>query len=109
MVILGVISVEVVKITKQITIKLNEERFRPLVEKLNEFAGTGLAASDSELVGRCLFYCYFSIFSKTSDAGTKSGFEKLQEVAGIDSSEMILRFLQDYSKFKKGGLPALER
>ncbi|MBN1544323.1 hypothetical protein JW898_02570 [Candidatus Woesearchaeota archaeon] len=79
------------------------------MNKMNEFSGTGLAASDSELVGRCLFYCYFSIFYKTHDNNTKSGFHVLQKYSGLDSSDMILSFLRAYSLFKKGGLKAFEK
>ncbi len=96
-------------VTKQITIKLNEEKFRPLIDKLNEFSGTGLATSDSELVGRCIFYTYFSIFSKVHNQNTKSGFEVLQDCSGQDSSELIMTFLQEYSSFRKKGLSGSNR
>jgi len=79
------------------------------MDKLNEFAGTGLSTSDSDLVGKCLFYSYFSIFCKVHDRNTKSGFEVLGESSNLESSEMILNFLQAYSLFKKQGLKAFEK
>jgi hypothetical protein len=89
--------------TKQITIKLNEERFRPLLNKLRMFGGDGITESDSDLVGKCLFLCYELIYNKRGR--DKTSFDVLAENAGQDKPQLILGFLSDYYRFKKKGLP----
>ena len=90
--------------TKQITIKLNESRFRPLMDKLRAFGGEGLVDSDSDLVGKALFYCYHSIYYKNPELGDKTSYDVISEKSGAGKSELLLKFLNMYHQFKKKGL-----
>lgn len=92
--------------TKQITIKLNESRFRPILEKLRAFCGEGMAESDSDLVGKSLFYCYYASYCKNPDLGGKSTFDVISKKSGSTKPELLLNFLNKYQLFKKKGLKA---
>jgi len=91
--------------TKQITIKLNHKQFRPLLDKLQEFAGLGLTESDSDTVGKSLFLCYQSLIQRNPNRDNKTHFEILIENVGIDRAQAMIYFLNNYSEFKKKGLP----
>ena len=88
----------------QITIKLNSELFRKLLEDLRKFAGQGVAESDSDLVGKALFACYYFITQKQEKFDGKTDFEMLSELKNQDISEGLVKFLNDYYTFKKKGL-----
>jgi len=92
-------------LTKQITIKLNHKHFRPLLDKLQEFAGSGLTESDSDSVGKSLFFCYQSLVQRQPHRGNKTHFEILIDSLGIDRAQAMIFFLNHYSEFKKKGLP----
>jgi hypothetical protein len=92
------------KITDQITVKLNAKKFRPLLEKLESFAGKGITECNSDLVGKALFFCYYSIYDKKPDCNDKTTFQIISEMTGMEKPEMLLNFLQAYSEFKKQGL-----
>jgi len=88
--------------TKQITIKLNHDLFRPVLDKLTKFAGEGVTASDSDLVAKCIFFCDYIIFDKLKSGKTR--LDLITESRDIELSEGILNFLGEYQKFKKQGL-----
>ena len=94
--------------TEQITIKLNKELFRPLIDELSDFGGRGITESDSDLVGKSLFFAYFFISSKQGSAG-KTSLETVLEAKKIEKAEAILQFLNDYYVFKKKGLVAYKK
>ncbi len=88
--------------TKQIIIKLNEKRFKPVFDKLLE-AGHGVSKSYSEIAGKTIFYCYLAKYEKLPELGNKTKMEFLLEHMGISSDEDFLNFLQEYVKFTKNG------
>jgi hypothetical protein len=92
-------------VTKQITIKLNYNQFRPLLDELTKFAGKGITDSDSDNAGKALFYSYRSIMKKHPDLG-KSTFDVITETRKMTKPEALLEFLNDYQRFKKSGLAA---
>lgn len=92
------------KITDQITIKLNAKRFKPLIEKLENFAGKGITECNSDLVGKALFFCYYSLHDKKPACNDKTAFQIISEISGMGKPELLLDFLQAYSTFKKNGL-----
>ena len=96
-------------LTKQITIKLNYNQFRPLLEELKTFAGTGITESDSDMVGKSLFFCHQATIQRLPHRGNKTHFEILTENIGISKSEAILYFLNNYAEFKKKGLKGLKK
>ncbi|MFC1800978.1 hypothetical protein ACFLZB_00750 [Nanoarchaeota archaeon] len=88
--------------TKQITIKLNYELFRPLIDSLRHFSGQGVVSSDSDLVGKALFFAHFIIRHPTKKGKTR--FEILAEDASVEKPESIVNFLNEFYLFKKNGL-----
>jgi hypothetical protein len=96
-------------LTKQITIKLNHKQFRPLLDKIQEFAGIGLTESDSDTVGKSLFFCYQSLIQKQPHRDNKTHFELLLDTVGIDRAQAMLFFLNNYSEFKKKGLNGIKK
>jgi hypothetical protein len=94
--------------TEQITIKLNKELFRPLIDELRDFGGHGITESDSDLVGKTLFFTYFFI-SRNQEPSGKTALESVLEFRKVEKAEAILRFLNDYYLFKKKGLAAYKK
>ncbi len=90
--------------TEQITIKLNYKLFRPLMDKLVMFGGNGITESDSDLVGKALFFTHFFVHHRFPERGNKTDYEMLSEMVGKEKSEMLLTFLGEYHKFKKEGI-----
>lgn len=94
--------------TKQITIKLNYKQFRPVLDSLVSFSGEGMYESDSDIVGKSLFYCYRATNIKHKDVG-KTTYEVMTERRGMSKSEALLEFLEEYYRFKKEGLPNIQK
>jgi hypothetical protein len=90
-------------LTKQITLKLNYNQFRPLLDELAKFAGKGMSDSDSDLAAKALFYAYRSFTKKHPELG-KTTFDITTEARNISRSEALLEFLNDYHRFKKEGI-----
>ena len=57
--------------TKQIVIKLNEKKFKPLLQKLKS-NGYGAVGSYSELVGKIIFFDYLLWNKKCRELKNKS-------------------------------------
>ncbi|MBW2964208.1 hypothetical protein KY363_02000 [Candidatus Woesearchaeota archaeon] len=95
--------------TKQITIKLNEEQFQPLLDTLQKFAGDALGETNSDFVAKTLFFCYYFITKKHPEFQNKTDYELLAEMKHIDKAEVMLEFLNEYSRFKKEGLDIYKR
>ena len=87
--------------TKQITIKLNHDVFRPVLDKLQFFGGSGITTSDSDLAAKCIYLAYHLIYLKTKNGKTR--LEVLFDALGEEQSESVLRFLNEYYRFKKRG------
>ena len=87
--------------TDQITVKLNEKMFRPLMEDIDKFTGPGMVKSDSDLVAKCIFFTHEFMHAKNPEFGDKTLWEICQEKAGRDKADMILGFLKNYSEFNK--------
>jgi len=87
--------------TDQITVKLNEKLFRPLIEDIDKFTGPGMVKSDSDLVAKCIFFTHQFMYKKQDSLGGKTLWEVLQEQSGREKPEMILTFLKNYSEFSR--------
>ncbi len=85
------------KMTKQITIKLNEERFRPLLDDLINV--TGLEKSYSEAAAKSIWMMHKMTFEKVPEWGNKTRLQLLMEKRGISFDEAVLRMLKDYKEF----------
>ena len=86
--------------TNQITIKLNEKRFKPLLDKLIE-CGCDTSKNYSECVGKCLFFLNQFMLEKQKELNDKTRFEFLLEKSDISKDEFIIKLLADYNKFIK--------
>ena len=88
--------------THQIVIKLNEERFKPLLDKLKT-NGHGAVHSYSELVGKIIFFDYLLWTKKCEELGDKTKMEFLLEKLEVTNDELTIDFLQKYIEFTKSG------
>ena len=86
--------------TKQITIKLNEKSFKPVLDRMMK-ATRGVARSNSELVGMCVFYVHEVNFRKAEQLGNKTRAEFLLEKFGYTGEDGLLEWLKDFKTFMK--------
>jgi hypothetical protein len=91
-------------VTEQITIKLNKDQFRPLLDRLQAHAGHGISSSDSDLVGKAVLFTFNIIVPEHDNQEGKTIFEQLLECKKKNKSEAIISFLNDYSFFKKASI-----
>ncbi|GAI79159.1 unnamed protein product, partial [marine sediment metagenome] len=72
--------------TRQIVIKLNEEKFKPILDKLKTL-GHETTGSYSELVGKTLFLSYLFNTEKCADLDDKTRIDFLKEKLGMSNDE----------------------
>ena len=90
--------------TKQIVIKLNEKKFRPLINKLK--VSERISKSDSEIVGKTLFGAYVLMSEKLPELSNKTRIEYLMAKSGSTFEQGIFNLLELYTRFiKTGKLP----
>jgi len=90
--------------TKQIVIKLNEKKFRPLINKLK--ASERISKSDSEIVGKILFGAHMLMSEKLPELDNKTRIEYLMKKRDATFEQGILYMSELYAKFiKTGKLP----
>jgi hypothetical protein len=89
--------------THQIVIKLNEERFKPILDKL-KIKGHGAVSSYSELVGKIIFFDHLLWTEKCEKFEGKTKIEFLINKLGLTNDELIVDFLQKYIDFTKSGI-----
>ena len=91
--------------TEQLTIKLNKQKFKPILEIVKGFLGEGLYTSDSDLVGKGLFFCAWYVRKKHPELKNKTLFEFTRHITEDKGhAERVLTFLSEYSRFQKEGL-----
>lgn len=91
--------------TRQITIKLNEKRFKPLLDKLSH-NGLGSVKSYSELIGKIVLFDYLNWSEKCKKLNNKTKMQFIIEKMKISKRKMHEEFLKVFEKFnKKGKLP----
>lgn len=91
--------------TRQITIKLNEKRFKPLLDKLSH-NGLGSVKSYSELVGKIILFDYLMWSEKCKKLTNKTKMQFIIEKIKTRKNKMHEEFLKVYKNFvKKGKLP----
>jgi hypothetical protein len=93
----------VVKETKQITIKLNEEKFKPIIEKLMEISGS--VRTPSELMGKCLWYIYCFTFQKISAFDNKTHFEYMLSIRKMTHEQFLVDCGKKYNEFMDSKKP----
>ncbi len=89
--------------TRQIVIKLNEERFKPILNKLKS-NGHGAVSSYSELVGKIIFFDYMLWTKKCEELDGKTKIEFLLDKLELTNDELTVDFLQKYIEFTKSGI-----
>lgn len=89
--------------THQIIIKLNEERFKPLLNKLKS-NGHGTVNTYSELVGKIIFFDYMLWTKKSEKLKGKTKMEFLTDQLGLTHDELTVSFLKEYVEFTKYGI-----
>lgn len=82
--------------TKQLTIKLNEERFNPILNDLNQF-GFGFLRSNSAMTSFSLWFMWWFTHHKTDDGRTV--FEKYAQSVDKSEEECILYCVREYCEF----------
>lgn len=88
--------------TKQITIKLNEAKFKPILDKLIKVNGT-TAKSYSELAGKCLWFCCIFGFKKIPKFGNRTHFQMMADMRGMTVRQAMRDAGKRYNKFLKTG------
>ncbi|MBW2964209.1 hypothetical protein KY363_02005 [Candidatus Woesearchaeota archaeon] len=94
--------------TKQLTIKLNEEQFQPLIDELKRFTGEAMGETNSDFVAKTLFFAYMYL-KKKQPGVNKTLYEVLDEQLNFDKSEIMLQFMNEYAEFKKVGLAVYDK
>ena len=89
--------------THQIVIKLNEERFKPILNKLKS-NGHGAVNSYSELIGKIVFFDYLLWTKKCEELDGKTKMEFLLDKLELTNDELTVDFLQKYIEFTKSGI-----
>ncbi len=86
--------------TKQIIVKLNEKRFKPLLDGLMSTA-CDTVKNYSDCIGKSTFFLYDYMFTKYHRLGNKTKHEFILAALGISEDEETLKFLGDYNKFSR--------
>lgn len=88
--------------TRQIVIKLNEKKFKPVLENL-EKNGWGPVKSHSEFVGKVLFFEYLLWNEKCKELEDKTRIQFLMSKLDETPAEFMKCFLSHYMKFILSG------
>jgi hypothetical protein len=88
--------------TEQIVIKLNKERFEPVLEALANFE-QGTSRTYSEITGKCLVFLLMYTLEDRPELGGKTRAQFTVEKEGRTYNEGLLEFLQKYTQFIKEG------
>ncbi len=88
--------------TNQIVIKLNEKKFKPLLDKLKN-NGYGAVGSYSELVGKIIFFEHLLWDEKCGELGDKTRMQFLMKKLDETHAEFMKYFLSQYMKFVSSG------
>lgn len=86
------------KITKQITIKLNERRFDPLFKLMQEKIDVN-SKSNSEFVGWCVYFCYRYCFEKIPEFGNQTAIEFNTKKRGMNVKDAVIEHIKKYNEF----------
>ena len=90
--------------TKQIVIKLNEKKFKPILDKLKS-NGYGAIGSYSELAGKIIFFDYLLWNKKCNELNCKTRMQFLMDKLKETHSQFLKFFLSKYIKFISSGKP----
>jgi hypothetical protein len=91
----------VTKITHQITIKLNEERFRPLLDHI--LKQCLVCKTYSEEIGKILFFVMWFTRQPLPELGSKTILQFLLKKTGLSREQFIVGLNKEYNKFVRTG------
>jgi len=86
--------------TNQIVIKLNKDKFKPLIEKLH-CVGYEQSLSYSNAVGKSLFFCYLVNSEKIPSLENMTIIDYVCKNIKKSREELLLSFLAKYVKWLK--------
>lgn len=89
--------------TEQIVIKLNHEKFKPLLDDFNEKILKNSSQSYSWLVGFTVWYMHKFMFDRNEIFDNKTRVQILLEKRGITLDEAILIYMGEFIEFLKTG------
>ena len=89
--------------TEQTVIKLNKEKFAPLLEAL-EKKTLHTPRNYSELVGWCLWFIYCMAYVEIPEMENKTFVDLVLEKTNLSLEEAIIRAIRSYNVFLKEGL-----
>ena len=85
--------------TKQINIKLNDKKFRKILDDINSVTYNSLV-TDSDIVARSMFFLHIFFFEKLDD---KTRSEILKDYLGWDFDKKLSDFNLKYNRFNRNG------
>ena len=85
---------------RQLVIKLNEAKFKPLLDQIMQVGECSQTYSES--VGKGIFFIHQFLFEK-DPASNKTKVERMLEAEGASLEESFLAFLKKYNQFLKDG------
>jgi len=86
--------------TKQIVIKLNSKKFKPILDSLKDKCGN-TSKSDSEHVGKCLYFLNRLVNKPNPCFSGLTSLDYLLKVQGITFEKVYMNFLKEYADFLK--------
>jgi len=86
--------------TKQIVIKLNERKFKPLLDELTA-CGKGLSKSYSESVKKAVFFCHHFNTYKYPELDNETMLQTILDKMNKTYNQAFLEFLKKYTDFLK--------
>jgi len=88
--------------TEQIVIKLNEKKFKPLLDAFIQ-NGHGLCKSYSECVEKILFFHYLHATKKVEQLDNMSEREFVSKAKKVPPAESMMNFLKEFEEYLKTG------
>ena len=84
--------------TRQITVKLNEKKFAPILKDL-KLLGGGIEITNSEAAGKAIFFTHRYLTKKETKLGNKTRLDSYLEASGYSRDECTIQFLKEYAEF----------
>jgi hypothetical protein len=92
-----------IKITEQITIKLNKEKFEKVLDDLMSVSAE--AKTRSELVAKSLWFLHCFTFKKIPKFGNKTHLEILIKEKGMTMEQFLIECQKSYKEFLQANKP----
>ena len=87
--------------TKQLVIKLNEEKFKPILDEFNEKFLKNSSQSYSWLTGFTLWYMHVFALKKDADFNNKTRLQWIMEKRNLNIDEALLIMMGKFTEFIK--------